>query len=173
MYIHKSCLSFIFWWCLWFLYENNTLLVSVPQLRWMCFYFSLYFSHQRKWEICVSLWVSNVRVAASWSLFSSLCIFMWPFYMLKALLLKRRFINTFNKVVVSCVRGDYNFWVQFSLKMLSLGISWVLCGRSGDYTTPWLVGLSRNDAGWKCQSHFTKEETESWWNDGEMSLVSK
>lgn len=138
-----------------------------------CFYFFLYFYHQRKWKICVSLWVSNVRVAASCSLSSSLCIFMWPFYMLKALLLKRRFINTFNKVIDSCVRGDYNLWVQFSLKMLYLGISWVLCGRSGNYSTPWLVGLSRNDAGWKCPSHFTREETEAWWNDGEMSLESK
>ena len=132
-----------------------------------CFYFFLYFYHQRKWKICVSLWVSNVRVATSSSLSSSLCIFMWPFYMLKALLLKRRFINTFNKVIVSCVRGDYNFWVQFSLKVLYLGISWVLCGRSGNYGTPWLVGLSHNDAGWKCQSHFTKEETGlmKWWGN--------
>lgn len=45
-----------------------------------CFYFSLYFYHQRKWKICVSLWVSNVRVAASWSLSSSLYLYVTILY---------------------------------------------------------------------------------------------
>lgn len=90
--------------------------------------------------------------------------FLFPLYLYVTILYAEGFIvekeiyQHFQQSHWLIVRVITIYQVQFSLKMLYLGISWVLCGRSGNYSTPWLVGLSRNDAGWKCPSHFTREK---------------